>query len=284
MFDASLIYGIASMLGFGFSGYFASIAVRREDAVKVASWGSVAGILLLLLFAGFYQSPHAPTSAFLLLLLAAFAGAVGYLSFLRGIRVGKLSIVSPLASSWSLITVVLSLTFLSQRLTSLQPLGIALVIAGTVLVSFKLKELKRLRFSELEKGVRYGFLTMLMYASQSFIIALIVPTLGWFLPIFAIVVLNSATYFAVSRAVNKTMLPSKSSIPFIVLSGALTTAGFLSYGVGVTYGKAAIVAPLSAAQAFVTVLLALVIVKEKLEAEQGIGVACILAGVVLLSL
>ena len=128
----------------------------------------------------------------------------------------------------------------------------ASVIAGTVLASFKFKELKRMRSSELEKGAQYGLLTLLLYGMQSFLIAVIVPTLGWFLPIFAIVALNSVTYLAVSRPVSKGILPSKNSVPFIILSGVLATAALLSYGIGVTYGKAAIVAPLAAAEAFVT--------------------------------
>ena len=36
MVAISILYGIAALLGFGFSGYFASIAVKKEDAIKVA--------------------------------------------------------------------------------------------------------------------------------------------------------------------------------------------------------------------------------------------------------
>lgn len=284
MAEISIVYGIMAMLGFGLSNFFALLAVKKESALTVVFWSEVFGILLLVLFVGF--SKALPNSLMLLTILAVagVVGAVAYLSFVRGLKVDRLSIVAPLGNSWSLITVLLSVIFLSQKLTNSQPIGVATVIAGTVLVSLKLSDIKKLHLGELEGGAKYGLAAMLGWGIQSFLIAELAPALGWFLPIFGITVINAIIFFVLLKTKKSNIFPASRSMALIILSGILNSGAFLAYGFGVTFGKSAIVAPLAASGTFVAVLLALILLREKVRKEQGLGIALIMAGIILLSL
>ena len=65
--------------------------------------------------------------------------------------------------------------------------------------------------------------------------------------------------------------------------GVLEVIAFFAYGSGITSEFTAIVAPVSAAFPAVTILLARIFLKERLEINQKTGIFSILAGLVLIS-
>lgn len=86
-------------------------------------------------------SPRGPGTAGLSIVLAAVAagvlGAVGYLFFFAGMQRGTVGLVGTIAAASPLLTVVLSVAFLSEALGGLEVLGIAMTIACVLLLTFE---------------------------------------------------------------------------------------------------------------------------------------------------
>ncbi|MFQ6131658.1 MAG: EamA family transporter [Armatimonadota bacterium] len=59
---------------------------------------------------------------------------LGQLAYFRAIKPGTLARVTPVASSFPLVTVLLSVVFLAEKVTWQHPLGAALVVAGVILL------------------------------------------------------------------------------------------------------------------------------------------------------
>ncbi len=86
-------------------------------------------------------SPRGLGTAGLSFVLAAVAagvlGAVGYLFFFAGMQRGTVGLVGTIAAASPLLTVVLSVAFLSEALGDLEVLGIAMTIACVLLLTFE---------------------------------------------------------------------------------------------------------------------------------------------------
>jgi transporter family protein len=67
-------------------------------------------------------------------MLLGVVNAFATLSLYRGFEVGRLSVVSPIASSSPVVSIVLAIVFLGESMTKELLLGIILVITGIVLV------------------------------------------------------------------------------------------------------------------------------------------------------
>ena len=280
-----IIFGIIAMISWGTADFFVVKAVRKISVFKTFVWSQIIGIILFfLIFSLFFKFPVMPYNIIIMILITGFLGVIAYLAFYKGLQIGKVSIVSPIAASWSVITVILCLVLLKEKLTNIQSFGISLAIIGAVLVSFKSHDLLKLRIKNIAVGVKYALIALFGWGFYMFLIGVLVDKLGWFLPVFfikAVAVFYLLSYSGVSKQDIK--FP-KNVYFFIVLIGVLETIAFLSYGMGINYEYNSIVAPIGAAFPMVTIILARIFLKEKLEINQKIGVISVLASLVLLSL
>ena len=111
----------------------------------------------------------------------------------------------------------------------------------------------------------------------------VIPKLGWFLPVFIIYLVQTAVALALVLWTNKGLWASRKSVPYILTNGTFGTVAFLAYSVGINSGNAVIVAPIAASAPFITVILAILLLKERLRKEQMLCVAAIILGIVILA-
>lgn len=197
---------------------------------------------------------------------------------------GKVSIISPVAGCWAVVTVILSLVFLDEMLTALQAVGVSLAILGAVLTSFKLHDLMKLKLRNLATGVEYAIITLLAWGMLFAFIDVLVTELSWFLPVFFIKAVAVFYILTFSSVTKRNISFPKNVALFIILIGVLDFIGFLSYGIGLAYEYATIVAPIASTSPLVTLILARIFFKESLEMNQKIGIVSALIGLVLLSI
>lgn len=280
-----IIFGVIAMVCWGTADFFVAKAVRKTTVFKTFVWSQIIGVILFfIIFSLFFKFPVLSFTTKGIILFAGFLGAISYLAFYKGLQVGKVSIISPIAACWAVVTVILSLIFLNETLTALQIVGVSLAILGAVLTSFKLHDLLKLRLKNIAKGVEYAIIALLAWGVYFIFIDILVAELSWFLPMFllkAVAVFYLLTY---SCATKKNVSFPKNIILLIILIGVLEVIAFLSYGIGVTSEYTAIVAPICAAFPMVTIILARIFFKETLEINQKIGIISVLVGLVLLSI
>ncbi|MDD5178200.1 MAG: DMT family transporter [Candidatus Nanoarchaeia archaeon] len=278
-----IIFGIIAMLCWGTADFFVANAVRKTSSFKTFVWSQIIGLILFFIIFSLFFNIQIPSLSLVILILASgLLGAVSYLAFYKGLQIGKVSIISPVSACWPVIAIILSLIFLSEKLTGIQSIGISLAIIGAILTSFKFNDLLKLK--NVATGIKYGVVALIGWGIYFTFIDILVSELSWFLPMFFIKIATVLCLLTNSTIMKKEISFPKNVALFIILIGILEAVAYLFYGIGITSEYTAIVAPIVATFPMVTIILARVFFKEKLELNQKLGVAFVLVSLVILSL
>lgn len=280
-----ILFGIGAMLSWGVSDFLAAKAARKTSVIKALVWSQIAGTsILVLAFLLFFKFPAVSFASLTLILLGGFLNIAALLAFYKGMQIGNVSVISPISSSFAVITVILSLIFLNENLSALQATGVSLAILGSILASFKFHDLIRLRLKNIAVGVEYGLIAMLGWGILFALIRPLINDLGWFLP--PLLIKTTGIFYVLAYAgtsKNNISFP-KNATMFVIFMGVLETIGFLLVGAGMSFEQTSIVAPVSSTYPLITIMLAQIFFKETTEINQKIGIASVLLGLVLLSI
>jgi len=282
-----IIFGIITMLSWGVADFLAAASLKKTSIYKIFIWSQIIGLLFfVIVFLLFFKLPKLSTYAIELILIGGLLSVVSYLAFYKALQVGKVSIISPIAASWVIITVVLALVFLKEGLTLLHGLGVFLVVLGIIITSFKLHDLLALKFANLVSGVKYAIVALLGMGVFFYLIGIMVNVddLGWFFPIFFIKI-TAIFYFLLYVGFKRENISFPKNVTMLVIViGVLEVIAFFAYSFGVSFHYTVIVAPVSATFPVVTIFLAWIFFGEKLEFNQKTGVILVLLGLILLSI
>ncbi len=279
-----ILFGISAMLGFGFESFLLVKISRKIGAFRAVLWMEIFLVIMFAVLAIFlfnYKSIGIFTIA--LIILTAIIDMAGLFAYSKGLQVGNVSIVATVASAWGAVTAVLGVVFLGETLTLFQILDICLIIAGTVLVSFELKNMQKMSLKRRNLGLGYALITVFGWGAFFFLISFLVKSLGWFSAGFLVAIPTMFLFILYGTTTKSKLSIGKGSLGLIVVMSALNLIAFLSYNLGVSYNYTAIVAPISAASPVIVILLALVFLKEKLAINQKLGIFMVLIGLILLS-
>lgn len=277
------------MLFWGIAIYLAATVSRKIGNVLTLFWMQLFGLIIgVIYFAGNINSFHfSQISPFLpVLFLIALFQIIAYLSFYRGMEKGLVSLVSPLGSTWSLVTAILGVVIYHEVLKSHQVLAIASIIIGILIISLDLGSIVRTKKVELLSGVREGLLSMFGWGVAWFFTVIPTRQLDWFLPAFLfriMLIIMLAIYIAYQK---RPFIPKKIRFPFVPLLviGLFDMLAFMSLSIGISRTNSSIIAPIASANTIVVIGLAVIFLKEKLKINQIIGTIGILIGIVLISL
>jgi bacterial/archaeal transporter family protein len=134
-----LLLPILTILLWGLWGFLGKLAMNRAmpaSSVFLAG-GVVGGVAVALLLFQFHRTGGAmPWQAPFNIwgVLAGACLAIGSLFFYLALGAGQAVIVVPLTASYPVITVLLSMAFLGERPSPAQWIGLALVVAGALLL------------------------------------------------------------------------------------------------------------------------------------------------------
>ena len=277
------------MFGWGTSDFLAAKSSRRIGYLLTYFWTQLVAFLIALI----YFWIKLPTlninnipQYLIFLLPAGFLFLVGTLAFYKGLTEGQVSLVSPIGASWAMITVVLSVVFFKEVLQTNQIIAIILIITGIILVSVNLKELLKIKRLTLLGGIKEGLIAMLAWGISLFLMVPVSKALSWFLPVFALK-LFGLLFLVIYTMFSKKSLKIDLQIPLLILLfliGFLDIIAFFAYSFGVEREYASIVAPVAASFPLVTIILARIFLKEKIVFNQALGIAGVIAGLILISI
>jgi len=281
-----ILTGMICLLCWGTADFFATQASRKVGYFKTVFWAHLIAFFLALIYPLFIpQNFNLSLWAILLLALAGFLQAIALMFFYRGLEIGLVSVVSPIASSYSMIVVLLGIFLLKEQLTLLQTVGILLIFIGVPLVSINLNEIKKAEGHVFQKGTRESFLSMLFWGVAFFLLSPVVRENGWFWPtvIDAFFVVFFLYIYGVFLKIDF-LVKDKSSLLPIFSDGLLTIIGYFAFSIGLLYSLVSIVTPISTIFPVVTIILAWIFFREKLGGNQIFGIAAVIGGLVVLSL
>jgi drug/metabolite transporter (DMT)-like permease len=274
-----MTFGLLTAAGFGTADFFAKLSTNRVGFLKTALFMQAMGTVLVL--------PFALTDASRLILhpWAVFVGivlgvvnALATLCLYKGFQVGRVSIVSPIASAAPVVAILLAVVFLGETITEQRLAGISLVMLGIILVSIQDRQAEA--FREIAKGTAYAIGFMILGGVLLFELKPVSHDLGAFLPVLMlrwVGTLVLAVPFLCREAKSRSL--EKGALRLIIAVACLDTFANVAYNVGLIFGTVTIVSPLGGMFSPVTVLLAWLILKERLFRHQLFGFAAIVLGV-----
>ena len=225
-------------------------------------------------------------------ILAGCLNASSTLALYRSFEIGKLSIVAPVSASYPVLTMLLSL-LTGERLTALRVVGMALTIAGVVLVACgeRTPAVGNASGGTWESGRNSRGVSWALFAAVGFgflfwLLGIrVVPLVGAVQSVWVIrLACVAATALLMILAGHSLALPSNRDTPGILAIGLLDTSAYVLNNFGMKLEQVSVVSVLASLYGAVTVLLATVILKEPVSWMQWFGITSIFAGIILISL
>jgi len=280
-----ILFGLTAMLGWGLADFFAKKAVDEIGDFKTLLWAQTVGLVFLSFFYFMFGANFSYTiTNILIFAITGVLGTSAYLLFYRALRKGQLSVISPIQASWVVITVILSVFFLKESLSSVQIYAIIITIIGIILVSFKYKDLVKLNLKNFLPGVPEDMVSMTFWGVNFVIIGFLISQFNWFVPILFLRFFTVLLLFGSTGAKKEHItFHTKKVVPWLMLIGLFDVMAFVGFGLGVNSEYVSIVSPVAASFPLITVIMARVFLKEKLDLNQIIGFVGILIGLLILS-
>jgi len=289
-----ILLGLAAALTWGCADFLARYSAKSIGAYRTLFYMQAAGLLS----ASAYLVATGGSGAELVsavrqhLWLALFLGAASggsMLAFYGALEKGSLSIVAPIASSYPALTVLLAYAS-GERLTRSRLLGVVLTIAGVVFVS--IAEAPAGPASEpgtRRRGLDPGAWLALACAGGFGVVywALgfhAIPAWGGIVTVW-IQRLFTLVWLAVIAAPLRRSIaaPSLGGLGLVFAVGFLDALGFLLSNWGFEHEQVGVITVLGSLFGAVTLLLALVVLGERLSKRQWMGVGMIFAGILLIN-
>jgi drug/metabolite transporter (DMT)-like permease len=270
---------LAASLSWGLADFGGGIGARRVHLVWVLVVSQVAGLALVGAMA-LATRPEPPTGS--QLAWGAFGGVmglVGLASFYRALAVGTMGIVGPISATGAIVPVAYGVVH-GEQPSFLQATGIMVAIVGVVAAS--LEPLPAGAGRRLSAGVGLALLAALGFGSSILGLnrvsqaGVVWGTLSLRLTVVPIVCIAALILRPSAARVRGTL-------PILVAVGLFDTGANLFYGASARHGLISVVSVLGSLYPVVLVVLARLVLKERISSPQLAGVAAALAGVVLIS-
>lgn len=220
----------------------------------------------------------------LIALAISFAGYIPLLTFFKAIDAGKVGIVTPVANSSVIFTIMFSIIFFKESLTEVQLFSIALIVAGIMLISLDLKDMKHSDLFKMSSGVPYALVTCVLWGLVFFLFKFPVTVLGPILTAF--ITEAGIMVFAGANIVfsgGSFAVPDRNTLKKIAFASFFGAFGSLAYNYGVAAADVSIIAALAFTNPLVATIYAKAIYKEKLCIQQYAAAAMMIAGIVFIS-
>jgi drug/metabolite transporter (DMT)-like permease len=291
-----VILGLTGAVCWGMADFAARFASRRVGAYRTLFFMQFFGLVVLsvyLKFAGGFSHVAPGWQPWALTVVAGLLNVTASLSLYHSFEIGVMSIVGPVSSSYPALTVALSLAS-GERINALRGIGIAVTLAGVILaaMSFAPKITDPAdsngapRGSRLSHGVVWAILAALGFGVMFWFLGFhVVPLVGdavsvWVMRLTALV---SLAVFALP-ARQSVRVPQGGVWWMLAAVGFMDTAAFVANNAGLHIGPVSVVSVLASLYGAVTVLLAWIFLRERLEPSQWLGIALIFAGIVCVSI
>jgi len=280
--EASILLGVAAMLGFGVADFTAKTVLTKANALVTAFISQSIGSLLYLGAALAYDRVYPSVALTSLALFSGVISGVVLLAYYFALSLGKASLVAPIFSCLTVVAVVLSISILDEALTALQLCSIAVVFLGIILVAF---EGRKGGVSSPKLSVLLALFAAVLGGSNLILQKWIADS-GHYLMGFLLTRISMAalmTPLAV-HGHESCSVRVMENLPKLALLGLIDVSAFFAWYLGLRVGQVSIVTPIATSSPAVTVVLAHLFLKERVRPHQRIGILAIIFGIVLLSL
>jgi drug/metabolite transporter (DMT)-like permease len=294
-----LLYGLVAAVCWGSTDVTAALSGRRLGSLRIAAIVQLTSLVAVVILCVIRSSglPLKPEDT----VAAAVNGVVAagaYLSFFTALRIGPVSVVSPVVAAYGGLTVVLAVLLRGETLTTLQALGATIATAGVILTGLVFEGgVRGARI--VGRGVVFAIVAMVCFSVLTIGLAGPIRSAGWLPVLLASRTANAATVWLVlaivivarPRAALALLQPGtgvtvarRTAVAVAIAGGLLDISGFVAFAMGLEQAPTWIVGLASSFGPVVPVLVAVLIWGERLRPSQWLGLAGIAAGLVAVAL
>jgi len=283
-----LICGLAAACCFGVGDFLVQALTRERGWLPAVLGVQIVSALALVVAAMLWHGPLALGRLDGLVLLLGSINTIGLISLYRAFEVGKLSLVSPIAGTMGVFTLLFAWLAGQVPPTIVLP-GLAAVLLGILLASLASAQGHDTRVGR-ALGVGWALASALAFGWVFFRLGDVADAVGSAWAIFGLRLVAIPWLLLAARLMRVPLraspdpaiatTPSRARLFAVAL---LDSSGLIALAVGSVEGSVAIAAVLASAFPVVTILLARVRLHEKLAWWQWIGVAAIVSGVIWIS-
>ncbi len=240
---ATVIFGLAASLCWGSGDFNGGLASRRANSSSVVIAAYGVGFVLLVGLAMLWREPFPSLLDLFWGGLAGLAGAIGLISFYSALSIGRMGIAAPVSAVLTAFLPVLFSAFIAGLPSLLQLGGFVLALLAIALISRP----------ERAKGR-----PMARFTSVLFLLIVV-------------------------RIRQQPVLPKMTVAPLVLLAGVLDAMGNAFFILAAHSGRLDVAAVLSSLYPAATVLLAALLLRERVTRVQAVGILLALIAVPLIS-
>jgi len=275
------------MFGWGLYDFLGGVFAKQIGPYKSFFWSQLSG-LVSVVFLGLLVAPAMDLSSRTLFLfpIAALLYSAGYLFFFKGFEIGNMSIVAATMNLWAVFTMLFAFTFMGQRLSQIQTIGVIMILAGVTIASLNWNEIQHRKF-QLTSGVREAIAGAFFFGIYWNVSEIMVEEIGWLVSTGLIklgIVVFMSIFFIFSKRESSLTGVSSKTISAIILMGIIEAGAVAVVNYGLTIGDAILITPIASALSIVTILLAIIFMKDRITKVQGIGIGTAIIGIVVTAL
>ncbi|MGA7194908.1 MAG: DMT family transporter [Anaerolineales bacterium] len=277
----SILLGLTSAISWGAGDFTGGLASRKTGAYRAVFYGEFFGLVLLFAVVFISPQPMPDLNSILLSIAAGALGTTGLLLLYSAMAQGKMSIAAPvsalLAAALPVIVGMVTAGFPGY----LTLLGFGFALAAVWLVSQSEDGMKNIftHLSDLRlpllAGVGFGLYFILMNAATK-------QTTVWPMVYSRSAGLLAMALFIIIR--RDSFATVRAAWPVMILNGILDVGGNFFYILAGQAGRLDVSAVLSSLFPGSTVILAWIILKERLTRTQWLGILCALIAIILFTI
>ena len=219
-----------------------------------------------------------------LLVLLGFIHLISYLAIIRSLQIGPISVIAPLTTLFSIVSLGLAYLFLDERLTYSQVIVISVALIGAVVTVFKPGKFN-LVSSNLTTGVLLGLFATLVVGTQLFVQGTISKQVGWFLGVYFPMMFSIFGFIPISfykREIPWQKLTFR-TFSLLILTSSMKIGAFFLFARGAELGSIGIVSVAQTTYPVIPILAGVFLFKERLVFTQVIGISLLLASLAVLA-
>jgi drug/metabolite transporter (DMT)-like permease len=149
--SVSIIAGLIPMFSWGIADFLQSISVRKLTTAQTMFISNIFWMILVIPFA-FFIDLHITLNNIILVIIGALIQLVGLVMLYESMKIGDVSIVTPISASYPVVTVLLLMLLLGHKLSMMSFIAILVMTLGIIFTSTDLKKLKHIHSQRCQRS------------------------------------------------------------------------------------------------------------------------------------
>jgi len=275
-----IVLGLLAATLYGSADFCGGLATKRSSMWSVTVLSQGIGFVLLFGVLPFFPG-HATVADYAWGAAAGACGGLGLALLYHALSIGKMGIVSPITAVLAASLPVIAGSMHGEHLSTYQLAGIIIALLAVVLISTSHDGEGKFEF--VTAGVKQAIASGLVLGAFYLLLAHAGSRAGLY-PLVTARLASMLLLTVIALLARQSVRPAKGAMRLIVLAGGIDMMANALYVLATFHGYIAIAAVLTSLYPASTVILAWIVLKERLQTIQYTGLICALAGVLLIAL